>query len=97
MTGAEHLNEGKLVDLMVTQSETEANIVRGILEDSGIHCVLITPVPHNIYPFTVDGLASIRIKVLDSQSEAAQALLDDYRSHPEPANDEDPEKLIEGS
>lgn len=95
VTGAEHLNEEKLIDLMVTQSETEANIVRGILEDAGIHCVLITPVPHNIYPFTVDGLASIRIKVLDSHLEAAQTLLDDYKSHPESANDEDSGDLPE--
>ena len=97
MRGEERLDEGKLVDLMVTQSETEANIVRGILEESGIHCALITPVPHNVYPFTVDGLAVIRIKVLDSQLGAAQTLLADYQSDSNAANDVDPGNLNESA
>ena len=71
----EHLDHDKLVVLMITQSEAEANIVKGLLEESGIHCALLTQVPHNLYPFTVDGLAAIWIKVLDSQLEAAKALL----------------------
>ncbi len=78
MSAEEHLDHDKLVDLMSTGSETEANIVRGLLEASQIRCVLITPVPHNIYPFTVNGLAQIKIKVLDSDLEAAKSLLQDY-------------------
>jgi hypothetical protein len=77
----EHLDHDKLAVLMMTQSESEANIVHGLLAASGIHCVLMTQVPHNIYPFTVDGLATIRIKVLDSQLEIARTLLRDYESN----------------
>ncbi len=73
----EHLDHDKLVVLMTTQSEPEANIVKGLLEESGIHCALLTQVPHNLYPFTVNGLAAIRIKVLESQLEAARAVLRD--------------------
>jgi hypothetical protein len=76
----EHLDHDKLVVLMTTQSETEANIVKSLLEESGIHCALLTQVPHNIYPFTVNGLAAIWIKVLDSQLEAARALLREQES-----------------
>lgn len=76
----EHLDKEKLVVLMVTESETEANIVKSLLEASEIDCVLVTQVPHNVYPFTVNGLASIRIKVLDSHLEAAKALLKDYEN-----------------
>jgi pyruvate/2-oxoacid:ferredoxin oxidoreductase alpha subunit len=76
----EHLDHDKLVVLMITQSETEANIVKSLLEESGIHCALLTQVPHNLYPFTVDGLAAIRIKVLESQLEAAKALLREQES-----------------
>ncbi len=83
MTDEDHLDRDKLVDLMTTQSEAEANIVRGLLEEAGIHCALLTPVPHNLYPFTIDGLAAIRIKVLESQLEAAQALLREHESSPE--------------
>jgi hypothetical protein len=76
----EHLDHDKLVLLMTTQSEAEANIVKSLLEESGIHCALLTQVPHNIYPFTVNGLAAIRIKVLDSQLEAAKAVLREQES-----------------
>lgn len=76
----EHLDKEKLVVLMVTESETEANIVKSLLEASEINCVLVTQVPHNVYPFTINGLASIRIKVLDSELEAAKALLHDYEN-----------------
>ena len=65
MSTGEHLDKEKLVELMITQSETEANIVKSLLEASQIHCVLVTQVPHNVYPFTINGLAAIKIKVLD--------------------------------
>jgi len=92
VTEEAHLDRDKLVELMMTQSEDEANIVKGILEGSGINCVLVTQVPHGIYPFTVDGLAAIRIKVLDSQLEAAQTVLRDYETSEEPLTDDDPEE-----
>jgi hypothetical protein len=76
----ENPTEDQLVLLMKTQSESEANIIRGLLEESSIPCALITPVPHNIYPFTVDGLAVIQIKVLASQLESARSLLSDYEA-----------------
>ena len=84
-----HLDMDKVVELTRTQSEIEAGIIRGILAESGIDCVLVTQVPHNIYPFTVDGLAVIQIKVLDSQLEAARSLLEEHAKNP--ASDEDPE------
>jgi hypothetical protein len=80
MSAEEHLDREKLADLLTTASETEAHIVRGLLEASQIRCVLVTPVPHNLYPFTVNGLAQIKIKVLASDLEAAQSLLQDYET-----------------
>ncbi len=88
MTNEEHFEHDKLVELMITQSEPEANIVRSLLEEAGIHCALLTPVPHNLYPFTVNGLAAIRIKVLESQLEAARTLLREQESNaPDILND----------
>ncbi len=89
----EHLDHDKLVVLMTTQSEPEANIVKSLLEEAGIHCALLTQVPHNLYPFTVNGLAAIRIKVLESQLEAAKTLLreqerDAADSSDDPGDDE---------
>jgi hypothetical protein len=77
MSTEQHLDKEKLVELMITESETEANIVKSLLEASQINCVLVTQVPHNLYPFTINGLASIKIKVLDSDLAAAKSLLAD--------------------
>jgi hypothetical protein len=90
MSTEEHHDNEKLVELVVTQSETEANIIKSLLEASQIECVLVTQVPHNLYPFTINGLASIKIKVLDSNLEAAQSLL---REHKDAAlnEEQDPE------
>jgi hypothetical protein len=82
MESEEHLDHDKLVVLLTTQSETEAEIVKGLLEESNIHCTFLTQVPHNLYPFTVDGLAVIKIKVLESQLETARELVRDYESAP---------------
>jgi hypothetical protein len=96
MTDEEHLDHEKLAVLMITQSESEANIVHGLLEESGIPSVLLTQVPHDIFPFTVDGLATIRIKVLESQLEAAKELLRDYESNARNGtNNDDPEEKAE--
>ena len=80
MTVDENLDREKLVLLMRTQSEPEANIVKGLLRESGIDCTLVTQVPHGLYPFTVDGLASIQIKVLACDLDAAKTVLSDYES-----------------
>jgi hypothetical protein len=95
MSDEEHLDRDKLVELMITQSESEANIVRSLLEEAGIHCALLTPVPHNLYPFTVNGLAAIRIKVLESQLEAAQALLREQESSASDIPDENGQQETE--
>ena len=87
------LNRAKLAELMVTQSEAEAQIVKGILEEAGIYCTLLTQVPHSLYPLTIDGLAAISIKVLDTQLEAARALLKGYTESSEPLSEEDPEEV----
>lgn len=79
-TGTAIPGDDPLVLLMKTQSEPEANIVKGILEEAGIHCTFLTPVVHSLHPFTVDGLAMIQIRVLASQLESAQALLSDYEA-----------------
>ena len=93
MADEELLDREKLAVLMTTQSEPEANIVKGILEESGIDCVLVTPMLHSIYPFTVDGLAAIQIKVLDSKLETAQELLRDYEADADEPLEGDPDKI----
>lgn len=80
MVTPEHLDHEKLVEVTVTHNEVEANIIKSLLEGSGIDCVLVTQVPHGVYPVNVDGLGEIRIKVLDSEVEAAKAVIQDYEN-----------------
>ncbi len=77
-TDQHHHDQEKLITVKRLHNEVEAFIVKALLEAAGIRCTLVTPVPHNVYPFTVDGLAEIRVNVLDADAEAARILLDDY-------------------
>ncbi len=77
-TEQHHHDQEKLITVKRLHNEVEASIVKALLEAAGIQCTLVTPVPHNVYPFTVDGLAEIQVKVLDADAEAARILLDDY-------------------
>jgi hypothetical protein len=88
----EHLDRERLVELMVVHHEVEANIIKGLLEAAGIGCVLVTPVPHSLYPFTVDGLAKVTVSVLDTDLEEARAIIKDHeitrgQELPEPDTD----------
>ena len=61
--------------LTVVYNEVEANLIKTILDEAGIDCLLVTQVPHSIYPFTINGLGETRIKVLASELENAKAVL----------------------
>jgi len=76
--GERHLEKERLVELTVVHHEVEANIIRGLLESAGIGCTLVAPVPHSLYPFTVDGLAKVKVQVLDVDVERAREILEDY-------------------
>ncbi len=77
-TEQHHHDREKQVTVKKVQNEVEASIIKGLLEASGIQCALVTPVPRNVYPFTIDGLAEIRINVLETDAEAARTILDDF-------------------
>jgi len=77
-TEQHHHDREKVITVKRLHNEVEASIVKALLETAGIQCTLVTPVPHNVYPFTVDGLAEIRVNVVETDAEAARILLDDY-------------------
>ncbi len=74
--------------LTVVYNEVEANLIKTILDEAGIDCLLVTQVPHSIYPFTINGLGETRIKVLASELENAKAVLAESKEEP---SGEDPE------
>jgi hypothetical protein len=59
--------------------EAETQVVRGLLESSGIKCRLKQRGPQSIYPVTVDGLAETEIMVTKEQEKEARAIVSVYR------------------
>jgi len=59
--------------------EAEAQVVRGLLESSGIECRLLERGPQSIYPVTVDGLAEVQVMVPKEQEAEARAIVSSYR------------------
>ena len=62
-----------------TQSDIEANVVRGLLETQGISAVLSSDGPHAIFPLTVSGLGEVRLTVHAEEAERATRLILDFR------------------
>lgn len=66
-----------------TWGEPEAQVVRGLLESSGIKCRLLERGPQSIYPVTVDGLAEVQIMVPKEREAEARAIVAAYRERSE--------------
>ncbi len=78
MEEKKHFDSEKLVEVAAVYNDIEANIIKSLLESAGIDCVLVTQVPHSVYPITLDGLGEVKIKVLDIHEEAAKQVIRDY-------------------
>ncbi|HXK60993.1 MAG TPA: DUF2007 domain-containing protein [Acidobacteriota bacterium] len=79
MAPASKTNDEETVLLTVVYNDVEANLIRTILDEAGIHCLLVTQVPRSVYPFTINGLGEIRIRVLASQLDKARELVAESR------------------
>ena len=62
-----------------TQSDIEANVVRGLLVTHGIHALLASDLPHAVFPLTIDGLGEVRLSVRQEEADAARGLIADFR------------------
>jgi ribonuclease-3 len=62
-----------------TQSDVEADIIRGLLETHGVPSLKASSVTHSVFPLTVNELAEIRIAVHPDDAAHARALIDSYR------------------
>ncbi len=59
-------------------NETEANLIKGLLEDFDIPSNLVTHVPPSVLPMTVNGLAEVRIMVTKTDLNNAKEIINDY-------------------
>ncbi len=68
-------NNGELIEVYRAAGEMEAQVIRSLLEQYGIPCLLKGDAARTIYGFTVDGLGEVRIMVRESMAEKAKRLI----------------------
>lgn len=61
-------------------NDSEANLVRLLLESYGISASVSSDVPHSVYPLTVNGLGEIRISVAEGDREEAARILEAHKA-----------------
>ena len=68
-------NNDKLVQVYKAPNEMEAQVIKGLLESYGIPCFLKSNAAPSVLTFTVDGMAEVKVMVLDSMAEDAKKLI----------------------
>jgi len=63
-----------------TWDDTEAELIRGLLESYGIPCGVVSYITHSVYPLTTDGLGEIRLSVPEEAAEEAERILREHRA-----------------
>ena len=77
----------ELVQVFDTMEESEAMVVRGLLESAGIEAIVTAlDAPQDILP----GVGGVVVRVSPERAEEARSLIEDYRSN-EPEGDDDTE------
>ncbi len=69
----------KYVTVYRAWGEAEAQVVRALLESSGVKCRIREHGPQSLYPVTVDGLAEVQIMVPQEAEAEALAIVRAYR------------------
>jgi hypothetical protein len=70
------LNRSKgLVEVYIAKGEAEAQIIRGLLESSGIPCLLKSLAAPSVHVFIGDGMGEVKIMVRESDAEKARKLI----------------------
>jgi len=68
--------EDDLVEVFDTQQESEAMVVRGLLESAGIEALMSSlDAPQDVLP----GVGGVIIRVRAEQAEEARGMIEDYR------------------
>jgi hypothetical protein len=59
--------------------QTEASVIKSLLESYSIPCSYSSELPHGIYPVSIDGLTEIRIFVPAVLADDARRILGEHR------------------
>ena len=67
----------KLVEVAKLQNDSEAMVVKSLLESNGIRTVFQSNLVQSVHPITVDGIGVVRILVRPEDADKARAILDE--------------------
>jgi hypothetical protein len=67
--------EQKLVEVYKAHNDMEAQVIKSLLESYDIPCFLKSNAAPSVHLFTVDGMAEVRVLVLDSMADKARELI----------------------
>ncbi len=65
----------KIVEVYRAAGEAEAQIIKGLLESNGIHCLLKSNAAPSVHVFAIDGMGEVKIMVGESLAESARGLI----------------------
>ena len=57
------------------KGELEAQVIKGLLESYGIHCLLQSHTASSVHTFAIDGLGEVRILVSEKAVDEARRLI----------------------
>jgi len=64
-----------MVEVYRAVGEAEAQIIRGLLECNGIHCLLRSNAAPSVHVFAIDGMGEVKVMVEESMAEKARGLI----------------------
>ncbi len=65
----------RMVEVYRAQGEAEAQVIRGLLESSGIPCLIKSNAAPSAHVFVFNGMGEFRIMVGESKAEEARKLI----------------------
>ena len=74
-----------LVEVFVTQQESEAMVVHGLLESAGIESAIISGEAQDV----LAGVGGMVIRVNPEQADEARRIIEEYRNMPTTEDDDD--------
>jgi hypothetical protein len=64
-----------MVEVYHARTEMEAQVIKSLLESYDIPCLLKSNAAPSVHMFTMDGMAEVRVMVLDSMADKARELI----------------------
>ena len=65
----------KLIEVYKDHNDMEAQVIKSLLESYNIPCFLKSNAAPSVHMFTIDGMAEVKVLVMDSMADKARELI----------------------